>query len=285
MSEFLALFAALWFAFSHILIRRGLAHTDPVTGSVVSVALSFVTLAVLAALFVPPSSFLTPVVWYFAVSGIFAPGIGRLLVYVGISKLGVARSVPISSSSPLFASLLAVILIGEEWPVQNIIGTLLVVAGVIVIARTRTPDTPWRPRDIVFPLLAALAFATAANLRKIGFEIENLPLMAATVNVTTGSLFITGMGIWQKGSEITRFSKLALGWFVAAGLCNTIGLLLNFHALSSGKLVVVEPLLATSPVLTVCLTAIFLRDLEAVNSRVVIGASCTVAGTILLFLL
>lgn len=285
MSEFLALFAALWFACSHILIRRGLAHTDPVTGSVVSVALSLITLWVLAALFVPLSSFLTPVVWYFAISGIFAPGIGRLLVYVGISRIGVARSVPISSSSPVFASLLAVILIGEEWPVQNVIGTLLVVAGVIVISRTRTSATPWRRRDIVFPIMAALAFAMAANLRKIGFGIENLPLMASTVNVTTGSLFIAGMGIWQKGSEITRFSKLAFGWFVAAGMCNTVGLLLNFYALSSGKLVVVEPLLATAPVLTVLLTAIFLRDLEVVNARVLIGAGCTVVGTILLFLL
>ena len=168
---------------------------------------------------------------------------------------------------------------------QNVIGTLLVVAGVIVISRTRSEATSWRRRDIVFPIMAALAFATAANLRKIGFGIENLPLMAATVNVTTGFLFMTGMGIWQKGSEITRFSKPAFVWFLAAGLCNTVGLLLNFHALSSGKLVVVEPLLATSPVLTVLLTAVFLRDVEAVNSRVVVGAGCTVVGTILLFML
>lgn len=285
MSEVLALSAALWFSFSHILIRRGLAHTDPVTGSVVSVALSLVMLWGLAALFLQPSSFLTPVVWYFAASGIFAPGIGRLLVYLGISRIGVARSVPLSSSSPLFSSLLAVVLIGEEWPLQNIVGTVLVVTGVIVISRTRTEATPWRRRDIVFPLLAALAFATASNLRKLGFEVENVPLMASTVNATTGFLFVMGMGVWQKGGAIARFSRRAFVWFVGAGVFNTLGLLFNLHALSSGKLVVVEPLLATAPVLTVFLTAIFLRDLEVVSARVVVGAACTVAGTILLVLL
>lgn len=285
MSEVLAFSAALWFAFSHILIRRGLAHTDPVTGSVVSVALSLVMLWGLAFFFVPPSSFLTPVVWYFAVSGIFAPGIGRLLVYMGISKIGVARSVPISSSSPIVSSLLAVVLIGEDWPLQNIAGTLLVVAGVIVLSRNRSDSTPWRRIDMVFPLMAAFAFAMASNLRKLGFAIENLPLMASAVNVTTGFLFMTSMGIWQKGRAITRFSRRALGWFAAAGICNTMGLLLNFYALSTGKIVVVEPLLATAPVLTVFLTAVFLRDLEAVNARIVAGASCTAVGTSLVFLL
>lgn len=286
MSEVLALSAALWFAGSHILIRRGLAHADPVTGSVVSVALSLVMLWALALLFVPPRSFLTPVVWYFAVSGIFAPGIGRLLVYVGISRIGVARSVPISSSSPVVSSLLAVVLIGEDWPIQNIVGTLLVVSGVIiVISRTRGESIAWRRIDIIFPLMAALAFAMASNLRKLGFEIENLPLMASTVNVTTGFLFMTGMGVWQKGPAIMQFSRRAFWWFAAAGVCNTLGLLFNFYALSSGKLVVVEPLLATAPVLTVFLAAIFLKDLEAVTARVVIGATCTVVGTILVFLL
>jgi len=61
-------------------------------------------------------------------------------------------------------------------------------------------------------------------------------------------------------------------------------MLLNFYALSLGKLVTVEPLVHTNPVLSVLLTAIFLRDIEAVNLRVLLGAACMVTGTVLLFI-
>jgi DME family drug/metabolite transporter len=54
-----------------------------------------------------------------------------------------------------------------------------------------------------------------------------------------------------------------------------------FYALSFGKVVIVEPLVSSNPVLTLLLTAIFLRDLEALSLRVIIGALLTVAGTIL----
>ena len=60
---------------------------------------------------------------------------------------------------------------------------------------------------------------------------------------------------------------------------------MTFNALGYGKVVIIEPLIATNPMLTIFLTAVFLRDLEAVTSRVAIGACCTVVGTILLFFL
>jgi drug/metabolite transporter (DMT)-like permease len=45
--------------------------------------------------------------------------------------------------------------------------------------------------------------------------------------------------------------------------------------------VIVEPLVSSNPVLTLLLTAIFLRDLEVLSTRVIIGALLTVVGTIL----
>jgi len=45
--------------------------------------------------------------------------------------------------------------------------------------------------------------------------------------------------------------------------------------------VIVEPLVSTNPVLSILLSAIFLKDLETVTSRVIAGALCTVVGTIL----
>ncbi len=76
--------------------------------------------------------------------------------------------------------------------------------------------------------------------------------------------------------------RSVFAWFVAAGICNTTGMLANFYALSSGDIVIVEPLISTNPVLTVVLTAIFLRDVETVNIRVCLGVALTFVGTMLL---
>jgi uncharacterized membrane protein len=67
----------------------------------------------------------------------------------------------------------------------------------------------------------------------------------------------------------------------SAGIFNTSALLSVFFALSYGQVVVVEPLISSNPVLTLLMTAIFLRDLEVISLRVVIGALLTVLGTIL----
>jgi len=57
-----------------------------------------------------------------------------------------------------------------------------------------------------------------------------------------------------------------------------------FFALSHGKVVIVEPLVSSNPVTTLLLTSIFLRDVESLTLRVILGAALTVTGTILVVL-
>jgi uncharacterized membrane protein len=57
-----------------------------------------------------------------------------------------------------------------------------------------------------------------------------------------------------------------------------------FFALSHGKVVIVEPLVSSNPVTTLLLTWIFLRDVESLTTRVILGAALTVIGTILVVL-
>lgn len=282
MSEFFSLLSALGFAASHILIRRGLAQSNPVAGFCISITISAVTLWTLALLYVPLESFWTRAIWYFALGGLFASGLGRMFVYFGIDRVGVARSVPVASTSPMFASVLAVLMLGEPWSLQAFFGTALVIIGVVIISRTQVHRMEWRARDLIFPLMAALSFALSANVRKFGFLIANLPLMASTVNATTGLLLAGLMLGSQGGVSVLQMSRRIFGWLVAAGICNTLGMLFNFYALSTGNVVIVEPLISTNPAMSVILSAIFLRDVETVNLPIAIGVICTTLGTLLL---
>lgn len=283
MAIFYSLIASLSFAGSHILIRRGLARSNPLAGFTISIVISALTLWSMAAATLPLAVFWTHAILYFAVGGLFASGLGRWLVYVSIDRLGVARSIPVVSTTPMFASIMAVILVGEHWTLGAFFGTVLIICGVVVISRTHEQKSDWRRWDLIFPLLGALSFSFSASVRKLGFLIDNLPLMASCVNATTG-LVLAVLMVYARGGprKVLPMSRSVFWWFVAAGIGNTTGMLANFYALSVGDIVIVEPLISTNPVLTVVLTAIFLRDVETVNLRVCVGVAFTFAGTLLL---
>lgn len=282
MAEYFSIQAAFFFAASHVLIRRGMVTSNAVTASFVSLGLTALVFWSLLPFFTPLSDLWTPAVWVFLAAGVFAPGIGRTFTYVGIEKLGVARSIPISSVSPISASILAVLAFGEIWTPQNFLGTALVIAGIAVLARSQDEKTRWRRSDLVYPIVAALAFGVSTNLRKLGLTIAGRPLMAAAF--TAASAFVFAACVMRLSGRHRAFAldRSNYRWLCAAGFLNATATLSFFHALSFGPVVVVEPLTASSPVFSLVLSALFLKDLETITPRVVVGALCAVAGTILI---
>ena len=273
--------AALCFSIAHIFIRRGLVGSNAMTGSFISLSMSAAILWLLFPFFAPLSALWTPVSLVFVTAGIFAPGIGRTLSYVGIEKIGVARSVPIANSSPIFASVFAVLFLAEAWVPQNIVGTLLVISGVIILSVAKPAQGKWRKLDVIYPLIGAMAFGASAILRKAGLGYVDIPVMAAAVTAGSAALFSLALLQFRGGKDAFKLTRRSAAWLFTAGLVNTAAMLSVFYALSHGKVVIVEPLVSSNPVLTLLLTAIFLRDLEAINMRVVTGAFLTVTGTVL----
>jgi drug/metabolite transporter, DME family len=76
------------------------------------------------------------------------------------------------------------------------------------------------------------------------------------------------------------WDRRAMGPFMIAGAFETLGILLGILALSVGQVVVVSPIIATSPLWIVLGSWLFLRDLERLTLRTILGAVCVVAGTI-----
>jgi uncharacterized membrane protein len=276
--------AALCFSIAHILIRRGLVESNAMTGSLISLSLSAVVLWCALPFFVPLSALANPALLIFVAAGVFAPGIGRTLSYVGIEKIGVARSVPIANSSPIFASIFAVIFLAESWVLQNIAGTLLVISGVIVLSMAKPAQGKWRKVDVIYPLVGAVAFGASAILRKAGLGLVNIPLLAAAVTAGTAALFSFALLQIQGGRQAVKLTRRSASWLFSAGVFNTAAMLSVFFALSHGKVVIVEPLVSSNPVTTLLLTSIFLRDVESLTLRVLLGAALTVTGTILVVL-
>ncbi len=71
-------------------------------------------------------------------------------------------------------------------------------------------------------------------------------------------------------------------FYFCAALIATSAQVANFIALGWGQLSVIIPLLNTTPLFTVFLSAVFLRNVETVNLRIVLGAVLMVAGVVLI---
>ena len=74
--------------------------------------------------------------WFFS-AGLTSFAAGRLLNYVGIKNIGVSKASPLFGTSPLFAALLAIIILGETPTIMLGIGIILVTFGIILITKSK----------------------------------------------------------------------------------------------------------------------------------------------------
>src|SRR3972149_3688737 len=281
MAEYFAFQAALCFSIAHIFVRRGLVNSNALTGSFISLGTSAAIFWLLALALVPLSTLQAPGVGFFVAAGVFAPAIGQTLGYVGMEKIGVARSAPIVNTSPIFSAIFAVFMLGEGWTRQNMLGTCLVILGIIVLSSSNPAAGEWRKKDIIYPLLGAVAFGISTTLRKSGLMTVPLPLLAAAVTVGTAFVVLLLIIRVRGGRRALKFHRQSDGWMFGAALVNTGAILSFFSALNLGKVVRVEPLVACNPLLTILWAAIFLRQIERLSPRIIFGALVTVAGTVL----
>ena len=281
MAEYYAFQAALCFSVAHVLIRRGLVGSNALTCSVISLATTAVIFWLLVLVTIPLSTLWTPTIGYFIAAGIFAPAIGQTLGYIGIERIGVARSSPIVNTSPIFSSSFAMLFLGEVWTAQNIFGTLSVIIGVIILSSGRAAEADWRKIDMLYPLLGAVAFGVSTNLRKTGLSLLHVPLLGAAVTVGTALVILLILVRWRGGWRALKFERQSTRWLFGAALVNTGAILSVFSALNVGKIVRVEPLIACNPLLTMVWVGIFLRQTERVSARILLGALFTVMGTML----
>jgi uncharacterized membrane protein len=252
--QIIGLAASFFYALCLVSARRGLKYSTPITVTCVSLIVHTVTLWTAVFLTGGIPDVLPLAVILFVIAGVIQPFI-RFFTYTGVEKIGASRMV--------------------------LMGTLLVVAGIILIT--------WQPEErlstfrgwyVLFPLTAALLAGIVHPLRRYALGISNYPLFfAALVGLVSLFCLVVYLAL-PHATQRPSWDRRALWPFIAAGLSETMGILLVITALGVGHVVIVSPFVAISPVWVLLGTVIFLRDLENVNSRTVIGTCSVVAGTI-----
>jgi len=65
--------------------------------------------------------------------GVVAGAVGMLCFYTAIKALRLTKVMPIAFTSPLFGALMGIMIGGEPLTLKSIVGTLLTVAGIVVL--------------------------------------------------------------------------------------------------------------------------------------------------------
>jgi uncharacterized membrane protein len=68
--------------------------------------------------------------------------------------------------------------------------------------------------------------------------------------------------------------------FAVSGFCEAVGALLTLVALTGARVVIVSPIVATTPLFSLLISLIFLRGKEQVTGMTITGTMAVVAGTI-----
>ena len=278
--QLIALAAALSYATSGISAKRGMRYSTPVTVTLVSLTVHALGLWSILLLTGGVPAVSAWVLMLFFVTGTLQPVI-RLCTYAGIFYLGASRGTTVRSSHPLFSTGIAILALGEEVNVWIIMGTLLIVGGVTLISwQPQAESGSYRWWHLGFPLGAALLAGISHPIRRYALTLANEPLFFAAVvgSVSLGWL-LSYLALPIKG-ERPRWHRKAAVPFLTAGVFETLGIYLVITALSLGHVVIVSPIVATSPLWILLGTWLFLRGIETLNWRTIAGAVSVVTGTV-----
>ena len=267
----LALLAAFMFALAAHIQNIGLNRTNGQIASLVIVLTTAGLFWIIAPLILNPAHFLTSAALLFAFSGLLRPTISVSLWTHGIRLLGPTLTSGLGASGPIFAALFAFLLLGEVMTLPVAIGTLLVIAGILVATlRGKASKADWPLWAISLPMGAELCRAIAHSFTKIGFDEVNDPFFAGLMATTTAAVLLTARYVAQ--GQRLDFRASGNVWFVICGLFSGGGILVLNVALQLGQVITVVPIVSTTPLFAMLLgLLIFGREKLTWQTFVTIG--------------
>jgi drug/metabolite transporter (DMT)-like permease len=282
--QLLASITAIFYAGALVASRLGLKYSTPDTVTLVSILVQNVTLwsAVFLTGGIPNVSWIA--VGIFCIVGTFQMGV-RVFAYTGVLKIGASRSSSIQSISPLISATIAILVLREPVTTLIIAGTVLVVAGIVLVSwKAEKEVASFRWWYLLLPIGAACLTGMNHPLRRYAFSLSNEPLFFSAF---MGLASLAGFSVYRVVSPNRHeldWNRKAVVPFLSTGIFETLSILFIMTSLSLGRVVVVAPIAATYPVWALIGAKIFLRDVERITTKTIIGILSVVVGTIAIHL-
>ena len=286
MSAFLAIVSAFLYGLTSVMAKIGMRDSNTSSAVFISLLGSFVSVFIFCLFATSLNQYLTKAVFCFLAAGIMGPFFGRFLLFKGIDRVGAAISTTLYENKPVFAVMGAMILLGERLTPTIGFGVCLMLAGTITVSFEKSGgqiEKHWSKTDLVIPVAAGACYGLAHVFRKMGLNIFPGPvvgLMAQNIGAIAFLPFFVLAGKDQKAA-ISKDLRIWV-WFLLIGFLQVVAQWCLFKALETGSVVIVSPLSSLSTFFVLILTTLFLRKLEKVTWKIVLGAVLMVSATVIL---
>jgi drug/metabolite transporter (DMT)-like permease len=218
--------------------------------------------------------------------------LGDTMYYYSQERIGVARAFPIAMSYPLLVYFLTAVYLDEPVIPQRIIGAIIIVIGVILIARAEQDEIKknkrWSADDIrIGIILAVLVFfcwAAGDVIFQFGLTGDVGPAEANFYRIFAASLLLVPIFLLTAKRERIIPNKRVSVYALLTGLI-AVGFSFITYSFAVGYVgaTVTALIVASAPMFTAPLSAIYLD--EDVNRNVAIGTILTIIGVLLVTLI
>jgi drug/metabolite transporter (DMT)-like permease len=207
----------------------------------------------------------TPIVLLF----LFGSGVLQTLYFITLQrgyKVGDLSVVyPLArGTGPLFSTLGAIFLLGEQPTVLGLMGAGLIVGGVFIIARTSATgsgETGMNQRQAVaFGVLTGIFIASYTLWDKVAVSQLHLPpVLYDTISVTVRAVLLLpiGLRLWPQVVGLWREHK---GAIVGVGFFSELGYILVLTAMQTTPVIYTAPLREVSILIATMMGALLLHE-------------------------
>ncbi len=277
-----ALVSAFSWAASAILIKAGMRDKSPIAANIFrlyAVSLMFVAVFLVNGTFSKLSSLSGKELAVAFISAQFGFVIGDYFYLSALKLMGVSRTVPITSTYPLWAILWAFLFLGRAINIRIILGAIFVVAAIVEVRKAEEEERI-NPRGFIYAMIAPLSWSFAI-LTMDWLTVQRMPvltlagirMMFAAVGV---SIFLPRYG--REVRSITKREALLLTGAAAFGLL--IGQYLFVYSINLVGSQIAAPVSAINPIIASFLAVFLLK--EPPNRKIFEGLILAVIGVILI---
>lgn len=277
-----ALCAAVFFGLALVLAQFGLRSISPTHGALLTLPSMTALLWALAIVFLDWRGAELVGVGSFIAAGVLFPGIVTVLTHEANRRMGPTVAGALGNLAPLFAVPAAAILLGELPRPLQAFGILTIVVGIVLLSFTRRSSlaTSWPFWVVVLPIGAAAIRGLSQSVIKLGLMHWPSPFGAVLLTYTASCLVVTAI-VLLRGDWPSGFRREGVLWFGGVGLANGAAMVSLYQALDRGPVILVAPLVATYPLVTLALSAVIFRAPRR-DPILVAGVLLTVIGVAML---
>ena len=269
-------------ALSSVMATKAMRDTDADTANLVLTGSQTLVLTLLLIRGLPELDIMG--LFWFAVAGICASFIGRLLTLRSYKEIGVSTSSAIVGTSPLVVAILAILFLGEPLVLPIIVGALFVVGGIVLI-NMKGGNFSFELGSIYLPLGGSVLFAVSNILRKMGTNLLPDPVLGAQFSTLAGLVaFVAYLGATNRLGKI-EINRGNAAWLVGSGGVNAIAWIALTLSISLGRVSVMTAIVYSYPLFSVILARLFLKESEGLTKYTVSGCVLIVLGVVIVSLL